>query len=53
VAGRRLAAQPEAGLAAGPHALDWAPATARPGLCWLSVRAGGRAIGTRALVLVR
>ena len=52
VAGRRLAAQPETGLAAGPHALDWAPATARPGLCWLSVRAGGRAIGTRALVLV-
>ena len=53
VAGRLLAARGFGRLPAGPGALDWAPAPPRPGVFWLLVRADGRPLGARALVVIR
>jgi len=53
VAGRLVAAREPVTLGAGPHALDWAPATNRAGVYWLRVRAGGQPLGARTLVIVR
>lgn len=52
-AGRSVATRAWGRLGAGSRELYWAPPVARPGLYWLSVRAGGEKIGTRATVVVR
>lgn len=52
-AGRSVAGKAWGAFAAGARELHWTPALARPGLYWLSVRAGGVKIGTRATVVMK
>jgi hypothetical protein len=51
-AGRLVAERAWGDFALGARELHWAPAVARPGLYWLTVRADGAKLGTRAAVLV-
>lgn len=53
VSGRVIAARGAEERPDGPTALEWAPAPPRAGLYWLTVRAAGRRIGSRAVVFVR
>jgi hypothetical protein len=52
-AGRSVARQAWSGVDAGDRSLEWALPLARPGLYWLSARADGVKIGSRAVVVVR
>ena len=51
-AGRLVADEAWGEFAVGARELHWTPALARPGLYWLTVRAGGVKLGSRAAVVV-
>jgi hypothetical protein len=51
-AGRLVEERAAGDFAVGARELHWTPAVARPGLYWLTVRAGGTKLGTRAAVVV-
>ncbi len=53
VAGRRVAARAREAVAAGTHVRGWDPGPLAPGLYWLTLRADGARVASRALVVAR
>ncbi len=51
VTGRHVATLADGTFAAGGHALRWAPAAAPPGVYFVRLEAGGRAVARRVLLL--
>jgi hypothetical protein len=51
VAGRRVATLLDARLSGGPHALRWEAASAKPGVYFIRLEAGGRVLARRLVLL--